>query len=172
MYKWLIADHASSLQSIPWSIHEFLIFCTPYWFVHPPFSGKRCYFSYSNPVVYVKMELLFYCLYSKNTSTVRWCFWCPELRVNMFFSSCSRSYQRADKYLYTVVDRTFEMFDLHTFFFALNKSSIYLYTPHFVEYSVIFVLWSIRTAKIDYFVQIIRNSTVHWEYGHRYWYNV
>ena len=27
------------------------------------------------------------------------------------------SYQRANKYLYTVVDRPFDMFDLHTFFF-------------------------------------------------------
>ena len=27
------------------------------------------------------------------------------------------SYQRANKYLYTVVDRPFDMFDLHVFFF-------------------------------------------------------
>ena len=28
-----------------------------------------------------KVKLLFYCLYSENTSTVRWCFWRPEVRV-------------------------------------------------------------------------------------------
>jgi len=29
------------------------------------------------------------------------------------------------------------------------KSSIYSYTPRFLEYSVIYVLWSILTAKIE-----------------------
>jgi len=36
------------------------------------------------------------------------------------------------------------MFDLHVL-----KSSIYSYTPSFLEYSVIYVLWSIHTAKIE-----------------------
>ena len=40
--------------------------------------------SYSNLFVHVKMKLLFYCLWSKNVSTVRWRFWHPELRINTF----------------------------------------------------------------------------------------
>ena len=40
---------------------------------------------YSNLFVRVKMKLLFYCSCSKNISTVRWCFWHSELRLNTFF---------------------------------------------------------------------------------------
>ena len=51
---------------------------------YTPLSSK---FSYSNLfVVNIKMKLLlFYCSYSQNTSTARWCFWYPIVWVNTFF---------------------------------------------------------------------------------------
>ena len=39
----------------------------------------------SNLFVHLKMKLLFYSLYSKNVSTVRWRFWHPEVWVNTSF---------------------------------------------------------------------------------------
>ena len=46
------------------------------------------------------------------------------------------------------------------FFLIKSVQILYSYTS-FLEYSVIYVLKSIRTAKIDYFVRIIWNSTTH-----------
>ena len=67
---------------VPWQIHcsiNTLLIHTP------PISGKRCYFLYPNLFIHVKMRLLFYCLYSKSATTMRWHFWCPQIWVNTFF---------------------------------------------------------------------------------------
>ena len=44
------------------------------------------------------------------------------------------SYQRANKYLYTVVDRPFDMFDFHVFFFwSLRTNPLFIHTPPFLR---------------------------------------
>ena len=54
---------------------EFLTICIPYvldYFVHPIFQKSMVILS-SNLFIHIKMKVSFYCSYSKNASTVRYC---------------------------------------------------------------------------------------------------
>ena len=68
------------------------------------------------------------------------------------------SYQRGNKYLYTVVDQPFDMFDLHMFFSNHFVQILYLFIhPPFLT----IFMYSNQFVQLKfYFVRITRNSTV------------
>ena len=73
------------------------------------------------------------------------------------------SYRRANKYLYTVVDQPFDMFDLHAFPSNQFIPILYLFVhPPFLRIFGNLCPLTIRTAKLKffYFVRIITNSPV------------
>ena len=61
----------------------------------------------------------------------------PRQKLRLLANIVARhygSYQRANKYLYTVVDRPFDMFDLHaSFFLSLRTNPLFIRTPLFLR---------------------------------------